>query len=222
MPREDKDDSGPAEDKPSARGRRLRREDNVEGDKPDAPAKSPSTRDASAKSTPAQPQPEPEAAKPRRRRAEDKQETPAASNEGGWMNGPAPKSAKAQAEAPIEDIQTSKNNKHFQESNAEGEIVMIPDLEEDGGEGDGRVARAPRNTNRRIPTLAELESDAKAAIMISESGLDLSVLLSTLVPPAMVVESDTPWTFESLLRDITDELLPIIAGNGDKQTDFDS
>ena len=106
MPREDKDDSGPAEDKPSARGRRLRREDNVEGDKPDAPAKSPSTRDVSAKSTPAQPQPEPEAAKPRRRRAEDKQETPAASNEGGWMSGPAPKSAKAQAEAPIEDIQT--------------------------------------------------------------------------------------------------------------------
>ena len=34
----------------------------------------------------------------------------------------------------------------------------------------------------------------------AQSGLDLSVLLSTLVPPAMVVESDTPWTFESLLR----------------------
>jgi hypothetical protein len=109
MPREDKDDSGPAEDKPSGRGRRLRREDNVEGDKPDGDKpspKSPSTRDVSSKSTPAQQQSEPEAAKPRRRRAEEKQEAPAASNEGGWMSGPAPKSAKTQAEAPIEDIQT--------------------------------------------------------------------------------------------------------------------
>ena len=30
------------------------------------------------------------------------------------------------------------------------------------------VAHAPRNISRRIPTLAELESDAKAAIMVGE------------------------------------------------------
>ena len=68
---------------------------------------------------------------------------------------------------------------------------MIPDLEEDGGDGDGRgiynikllyfkynsdcmyydntvVARAPRNVNRKIPTLNELENDARAAIMMRE------------------------------------------------------
>jgi fucose 4-O-acetylase-like acetyltransferase len=30
------------------------------------------------------------------------------------------------------------------------------------------VARAPRNVNRKIPTLAELENDARAAIMMGE------------------------------------------------------
>lgn len=30
------------------------------------------------------------------------------------------------------------------------------------------VAHAPRNVNRKIPTLAELEEDAKAAMMIGE------------------------------------------------------
>lgn len=38
----------------------------------------------------------------------------------------------------------------------------------------------------------------------------MSVLLNTLVPPAMLEEEDSPWTFESLLREITDELLPLL------------
>lgn len=73
---------------------------------------------------------------------------------------------------------------------------------------------------RRIPTLADLESEVKAAIPSAEvanicveimivlaqvgamlqGGLDLGVLLRTLVPAALVQESDVVWTFESLLR----------------------
>jgi len=59
---------------------------------------------------------------------------------------------------------------------------------------------------RKIPTLAELENEVKAAVPSTEEGLNLAVLLSTLVPASMVLEADLPWTFESLLREITDEL----------------
>jgi hypothetical protein len=34
----------------------------------------------------------------------------------------------------------------------------------------------------------------------SQEGLNLAVLLATLVPAGMVKEEDTAWTFESLLR----------------------
>lgn len=37
-------------------------------------------------------------------------------------------------------------------------------------------------------------------------GFNLSVLLGTLVPSSMVLEPDSVWSFESLLREITDEL----------------
>ncbi len=39
-----------------------------------------------------------------------------------------------------------------------------------------------------------------------QEGLNLTVLLTTLVPAAMTKEEDELWTFESLLREITDEL----------------
>lgn len=62
------------------------------------------------------------------------------------------------------------------------------------------VAHAPRNVHRKIPTLSELEVESKGSIPTSEDGLKLNILLGTLVPPTMLVESDTLWTFESLLR----------------------
>lgn len=109
-------------------------------------------------------------------------------------------------EVEEEPVQTSTTNKdkHFQDND---EIVVIPDLDEDGGDSDQRIARAPRNITRKIPTLADLESEVKAAIPQSEGGFDLSVLLNTLVPPQQVQEGDEHWTFESLLRDVTDELM---------------
>lgn len=39
-----------------------------------------------------------------------------------------------------------------------------------------------------------------------QDGIDLSVLLGTLVPPNMLTEDDSLWTFESLLREVTEEL----------------
>jgi hypothetical protein len=75
------------------------------------------------------------------------------------------------------------------------------------GGGDARVAQAPRNVHRKIPTLAELES-AVHAIMptIHEGGFDLAVLSATLIPAAMLEEKDEAWDFDGLLREVTDEL----------------
>jgi hypothetical protein len=108
-------------------------------------------------------------------------------------------------------INNHNREKHLNEDN--DEIIVIPDLDEEGGaDSDQRIAHAPRNVNRRIPTLAELDNDLKSTASSgssadSDGSLNLSVLLSTLVPASMVYEDpDTLWTFESLLREVTDDL----------------
>ena len=125
---------------------------------------------------------------------------------GGWM------STSADNKLPVKKIELEEdepaptvNNKekHFQDND---EIVIIPDLEEDGGDSDSRVAHAPRNVHRKIPTLIDLENEVKSAIPTIEGGFDLSVLISTLVPAIQIQEKDETWTYDSLLRDITDEL----------------
>lgn len=46
----------------------------------------------------------------------------------------------------------------------------------------------------------------KLAVPNAEDGLNLSVLLTSLVPASLIQETDTHWTFDTLLREITDEL----------------
>ena len=98
-----------------------------------------------------------------------------------------------------------KKDKFFSEADQD-DIIMIPDLDEDGADADHRVAHAPRNVHRKIPSLADLESEVKQAVAFADEGYDLSILLRTLVPPTLVQEADETWTFESLLREVTDEL----------------
>mmetsp|Transcript_8292 Transcript_8292/g.9060 ORF Transcript_8292/g.9060 Transcript_8292/m.9060 type:complete len:231 (+) Transcript_8292:42-734(+) len=150
-------------------------------------------------------------AKPRRRRADDSKGSN--NNGGGWMtvdgsSNPRPNLSIVEEEEAKPT--TTSNNKDKDKYFAEGgdEILVIPDLEEDGGgDSDQRIAHAPRNIHRKIPTLAELEADAKNTIAsTNEDGLKLQVLISSLVPPDMLQEPDLLWTFESLLREITDEL----------------
>lgn len=50
--------------------------------------------------------------------------------------------------------------------------MIIPDLDEEGGaDADTRIAHAPRNVNRKIPTLSELEYEVKVALPNSAVGL---------------------------------------------------
>ena len=162
-------------------------------------------------------------AKPRRRRPAGEP------SDGGWMSMSDPKhknsasgdGAVAQTDESEITLQVANNkNKYFEENN--DDIMVIPDLEEDGNETDQRIAHAPRVV-RKIPTLTELENEVKATTPTMESGYDLGVLLTTLVPASLVAEEDVPWTFETLLRDVTDEFLApnkTVAPGAPKTTDY--
>ena len=59
---------------------------------------------------------------------------------------------------------TQRNNKHRDDD----DDIIIPDLDEDGrgfgGGRDSRIAQAPRNVVRKIPTLDELERDVQSTL----------------------------------------------------------
>lgn len=104
-----------------------------------------------------------------------------------------------------ENRNIANKDKHFQDDRIAGDIMEIPDLEDDGMDGD-KVAHVPRYVLRKIPTLAELEADVKSSVPKEEGGLDLSILLGVLVPKSQLEENDVAWTFDSLLTEVTDEL----------------
>jgi hypothetical protein len=155
--------------------------------------------------------------KPRRKRGDTSNAPGGGSGGGGWMSTVVKEEAtesvttmeqaRASPEKPVRPTAVSNKNKHDSDSDNE-DIIVIPDLDEEGGaDADHKVAHAPRNITRRIPTLSELESETVSPIATAEiEGLDLSCLQSTLVPLELIRESDTVWTFESLLTEATDEI----------------
>ena len=159
--------------------------------------------------------------RPRRKRSEvgNNENKNVSNSGGGWMSSSSNTTSLGKNSSIINSMeeddskeslpQNNVNNKdkHFQDDN--DEIILIPDLDEEGGaDSDQRIARAPRNV-RKIPTLAELEKEVKttasAAVGINayDGGLNLAVLLNTLVPSSMVFEPDVTWNFETLLREVT-------------------
>lgn len=146
--------------------------------------------------------------KGRRRRVEEdekKEEAPV-----GWMTSPNKNNNRNRLkieEDEAESMANTKNNKHFGDEFDDG-IMLIPDLDEDNGEQevDNRVAQAPRHVPRKIPTLAELEEGMKSTVPMIDGNYDLGVLTRTLVPLESCQESNEAWEFDSLLREVTDEL----------------
>jgi hypothetical protein len=136
---------------------------------------------------------------------------------GGWFDSSPKKGRRNKIIVPDEPDEeeevmqsTRRNNKH--EDDEDDDIIIIPDLDEDGdggfgGGGDSRVAQAPRNVIRKIPTLDELERDVQSTMpTVSAGGYDLAVLTSTLVPNVGLLEVDESWDFDGLLREVTDQL----------------
>ena len=149
----------------------------------------------------------------RRRRAGEEGEGGDGEGANSWMTSPEKRTQNSkliieQDEMADENQSKQGNSKRdkFFSDGEQDDIVMIPDLDEDGADADQRVAHAPRNVHRKIPSLADLESEVKQAVASVEEGYDLAILLRTLVPPTHVQETDSQWTFESLMREVTDEL----------------
>jgi hypothetical protein len=92
-----------------------------------------------------------------------------ASNSGGWMStadtGSTKKTLLLDESTDEADVLVSANrDKHAQLEN-EGELLEIPDLDEEAGvDMDQRIAHAPKNVHRKIPTLSELEEEAAASL----------------------------------------------------------
>lgn len=99
-------------------------------------------------------------------------------------------------------------NRHFDDDDETTEIVEIPDLEEEEREPDitTQVAEAPRNATRAVQSLKELDKDIKFALpSVSTFGVDLQMLTSVLCPEKAVLEADEPWSFDSLLNEVSQE-----------------
>lgn len=146
-----------------------------------------------------------------RRRRVDEEDNKEEEAPVGWMTSPNKKNARNKLkieEDEAEPMSATKNNKHFDNDQFDDGIMLIPDLDEDGGdvEVDDRVAQAPRHVPRKIPTLAELEESMKSTVPVHDGTYDLGVLTRTLVPLESVQETNEAWDFESLLREVTDEL----------------
>ncbi|KAF0771068.1 hypothetical protein AaE_002488 [Aphanomyces astaci] len=94
-------------------------------------------------------------------------------------------------------------NKHFDDDGETTELMEIPDLEEEEREPDitTQIADAPRNTTRVVQSLKELERDVKYSLPTT-AGVDLQILTSFLCPQKAVQEDDDAWDFDSLLRDV--------------------
>jgi len=121
---------------------------------------------------------------------------------GGESAQPAPSK-----EDPDNDVPRGRR-KNLRDMEDEGtEILMIPDLDDEENDAEDittQVAAAPRNVARRVQSLRELDDAIKYTVP-SGAGIDLSILTSSLVPPKMVREDDTPWEFDALLQEVTQE-----------------
>ncbi|CAK4646169.1 hypothetical protein LEN26_015760 [Aphanomyces euteiches] len=138
----------------------------------------------------------------------DVSQTPAADTSRSTNEESEPAETKRGRRRKEEKAEASKpKNKHFDDDGDTTELMEIPDLEEEEREPDitTQIADAPRNTARVVQSLKELERDVKYSLPAT-SGVDLQILTSFLIPQKAVLEEDEEWTFDSLLRDIFQEL----------------
>lgn len=153
--------------------------------------------------------------RPRRRRQEDSENSGGAQPKSvgeGWASERKVVAADgAQKEADkLPAGRRAKKKNNFDDEGGEigsGDIMIIPDLEEEGEAEsmEPKVAMAPKNTARRVPSLRELDHAIEYVIPSATDGLDMSLLTNKLVPPEMLHEPDVPWDFDSLLQEVTQE-----------------
>merc|ERR1711920_254376 len=104
------------------------------------------------------------------------------------------------------------SNNHFGDDDDDGDDIMeIPDLEEEVDEEPDlttKIAEAPRNLTRKVPTLTELNANNQSDLPRgSKHQVDLAILTSALCPRMVVAENEAePWDFDSLLQSVSREI----------------
>jgi hypothetical protein len=101
-------------------------------------------------------------------------------------------------------------SKHHDDRDETGDIMIIPDLDEEAGERSSKVAVAPQHF-RAVQSLHELDRAISGLQLpvpsaASEQRLDLSILSSVLIPRDKLVEPDEAWEFEQLLEQVSQEM----------------
>ena len=87
----------------------------------------------------------------RRRRADDAADPKTAASRSGsaaWMTSPEKRTSTLVIEQ--DDIDEARNHRKHHCADDNEDIMVIPDLDEDGGDADQRVAHAPRNVHRKV------------------------------------------------------------------------
>lgn len=64
------------------------------------------------------------------------------------------------------------------------------------------MAAAPRNVNRRVQSMRELDTESKYSVPSAASGIDLTLLTSALSPAKALEEEDDEWEFDTLLQQV--------------------
>lgn len=87
------------------------------------------------------------------------------------------------------------------------DITEIPDIEEEAKEDlTNKVAEAPNVRSQKVQALTELDQAIQFTLPATPAGIDLSLLISALMPQEKVTEIDQPWDWEQLFQDAITEL----------------
>ncbi|XP_026212517.1 intraflagellar transport protein 43 homolog isoform X2 [Anabas testudineus] len=135
-----------------------------------------------------------------------------ARRQGGWAEESSGSgSAKASRRPAAEDLEDRRLRPQTpQGSDDEGDIPVIPDLEEVQEEDlTMQVAAPPSIQVNRVMTYRDLDNDLKyySAFQTLDGEIDLKLLTKVLAPEQEVKEDDVSWDWDHLFTEVSSELL---------------
>ncbi|XP_034381567.1 intraflagellar transport protein 43 homolog isoform X1 [Cyclopterus lumpus] len=135
-----------------------------------------------------------------------------ARRQGGWAEESSGSgSAKSSRRPAAEDLEDRRLRPQTpQGSDDEGDIPVIPDLEEVQEEDlTMQVAAPPSVQVNRVMTYRDLDNDLKyySAFQTLDGEIDLKLLTKVLAPEQEVKEDDVSWDWDHLFTEVSSELL---------------
>ncbi|XP_010732156.1 intraflagellar transport protein 43 homolog isoform X3 [Larimichthys crocea] len=135
-----------------------------------------------------------------------------ARRQGGWAEeSSGSSSAKSSRRPAAEDLEDRRLRPQTpQGSDDEGDIPVIPDLEEVQEEDlTMQVAAPPSIQVNRVMTYRDLDNDLKcySAFQTLDGEIDLRLLTKVLAPEQEVKEDDVSWDWDHLFTEVSSELL---------------